>query len=221
MRLPASLTVGGFNVKRGGLESLQGTSETNLKKALAEAFHGAKFHFTNALTARFLSKIDVFVAGVAYADTTEIAPLTSKEQASLLAFVKGGGSILIFADNDNQFQPASNSLVGPFGLHATGSLNGPEVADFLNSPNPIMQGPFGTAAEIDTNYPGWFDQLGAATELATLAANGMPALAYFPAGGFSSGSGAAVFFSDSDVMIDGERTTNDQIAILNALALAP
>jgi hypothetical protein len=219
-RTLASLSVGGFAKTRGGLESLASTSESLLKKAIRTGFPHSTFHFSNRLTTKLLQGVNVVILGVAEADMTGIAPLDAREQANLLHFVKGGGNAVIFADNDLQFQAASDSVLAPFGLSSTGVLSGNQTAAFVNpSNNPVENGPFGTATQLDTGWPAWFSNLGASTELAQLAQNGMPACAYLPAGSLAPGSGTAVFFSDSTMMIDGTRTPNDQTAILNALAL--
>jgi hypothetical protein len=219
----ASLSIGGFNGARGGIESLKGGQTTMLVSAIKGAFKGVKFHFAKTLTPKFLSKVNVVILGAGYAGMQEVAPLSAKEQAALVAFVKSGGAALLFCDNDFQFTDASNSFANPFGLTSTGALNGAQTANYLSLPSdPIQTGPFGTAAEFDTGYPGWFSVLGSSTEVAQLAANGEPEIAYFPAGGFSASSGAVVFFGDSDALLDNDEfTANNQIAILNSLALVP
>jgi hypothetical protein len=215
-----SLSVGGFDTSRGGIESLASSSESLLKKGIRMGFHHSTFHFSGKLTVKLLNGVGVIILGVAAAGTTGITPLDTQEQTNLRNFVKRGGDVVIFADNDIQFQAASDSVLAPFGLSSTGVLSGNQAATFVNpSNNPVENGPFGAVTQLDTSWPGWFSNLGASTELAQLAQNGMPACAYLPAGSLGPGSGTAVFFSDSGMMIDGIRTANDQTAILNALAL--
>jgi hypothetical protein len=215
-----TLSVGGFNATRGGLESFQNSDLAILKAAIQSGFPGTKFHYRGQLTSTFLATVNVVVVGAASGNTTPITPLSTKEKAALLNFVKSGGTAIVFADNNLQFQTASNSLLVPFGLRATGVLSGDQTGTFLNvSPDPVRTGKFGTAAQLDTGYPGWFAKTGSSKVLAKLAGNGRPVLAYLPAGALGSTSGAAVFFGNSSLMIDGFRTSNDQIAILNALAL--
>ncbi len=159
------------------------------------------------------------VIGVAYAITGPIKPLSSKEQAALLTFAKHGGAVIIFADNSD-FQDADNSVLAAFGLSATGKLEGDQTATWVNfSNNPIAKGPAGTSQQLDTYYPGWFNDLGSAQDIADLPGSGPAAAALLPAGALGAQSGPVVFFSDSSLMLDGTRTMNDQIAILNALAL--
>jgi hypothetical protein len=216
----AALVVGGFDASRGGIDSLQDSGERKLEKIIKKDFSAVTFKFANSLTTKFLKKVDVFVMGVAFASTTEITPLTAGEQSALLAFVEKGGTLIAFTDNDLQFGTASNSVLTPFGMSATGVLDDNQTASFLNISNPIQSGPFGTATQIDMSWPGWFASLGTSTELAELQGNNEPALAYFPAATISQTSGAAIFFSDTSPMNDSFRTKNDQIAILNAIALA-
>ncbi len=217
-RIPnASLVIGSFNLKRGGIESLAANDETGLRKAIKHQYPGSTFHYSSRLTSTFLSTVHVLAIGVANQSSTPITPLTKSEQSALLGFVKSGHTLVMFTDNDLEFQASSNSMLAPFGLHSTGVISGESTATFLGA-NPIQTGPAGTAQQLETFYPGWYDALGNSVDLANLS-NGEPALAYFAAGSISHGSGPVALFSDSSLMLDGQRTTNDQIAVLNALAL--
>lgn len=216
----SALTVGSFNLTRGGIESLANTDENGLRGAILRLFPGTRFRYAGTLTVAFLSTVKVVVIGVAAAPTTPIMALSSSEQTALVNFVKAGHTALILVDNDLQFQTASTSLLAPFGLSSTGVLDNDQKATFLSrATDPIRSGPAGTATGLDTSWPAWFNKLGTSVELAKLSANGMPALAYTAPGKFSAGSGAVVFFADSSLMVDGIRTSNDRIALLNALAL--
>jgi hypothetical protein len=214
----AGLLVGGFDKTRGGIESLQ--NNPKLKHDIEKGFPGTTFRFTKQLSNRFFGGLDVVVLGVSFGGTTPITSLTANEQTALLAFVQGGGTAIVLTDNNLQFSAASNSMLAPFGMHANGVLDNAQTANFLDVTDPIKKGPFGNAAQLDYSWPGWFDTLGGSTELADLAGNNMPALAYFPAGTISTSSGAAVFFSDSSSLLDTLLTRNDRIATLNAIALA-
>ena len=213
-----ALTIGSFNLKRGGEESLAASDESGLRSAIKQLFPGSTFKYSGSLNATFLSTINVLVIGVATGSQTAITPLTTNEQSALLRFVKTGHGAVLFTDNDLQFEASSLSMLAPFGLHSNGVLDGNQTATFIGS-NPIMTGPAGTAQQLDTQWPGWFDGLGQSVDLANYSANSQPALAYIAAGQLRTGSGPAVFFADSSIMVDGQRTMNDQIAILNALAL--
>ncbi len=82
----------------------------------------------------------------------------------------------------------------------------------------VSNGPFGTFTTAETNYPGWFDNVGSATQLATFDANNEPSSAILSAGALGAASGNIVFFSDSEFMMD--TSGNDRTAMLNAVALA-
>ena len=61
-------------------------------------------------------------------------------------------------------------------------------------------------------------------EIAVLTANNKLSLAYLPRGALGTGSGAVVFFSDSNCIeagTGGITSANDNILILNSLALQP
>ena len=213
-----TLVVGSFSSARGGIESLESSDVAGLRAAIKHMFH-PKFRYTAKLTKKFLGPSNVMVIGVAHSISGAIVPLSSKEQAALLSFAKRGGAVVIFADNSD-FQDADNSLLAPFGLSATGKLTGDQTATWVDfSNNPVASGPAGTSQQLDTYYPGWFNGLGSAQDIADLPGSGPAAAALLPAGTLGAQSGPVVFFSDSSLMLDGTRTKNDQIAILNALAL--
>jgi len=219
VREPAgSLVIGSFNPARGGIESLKSSEVAGLRAAIKHMFH-PEFRYTAKVTKKFLGKVNVMVIGVAYSIAGEISPLSSKEQIALLSFAQHGGAVVVFADNSD-FQAADNSVLAPFGLSATGKLDGNQTATLVNfSNNPIAKGPAGSAQQLDTYYSGWFNGLGSAVDIADLPGSGQAAAALLPAGALGAQSGPVVFFSDSSLMLDGTRTKNDQIAILNALAL--
>jgi hypothetical protein len=220
-RPPLTLSIGSLDSTRGGIESLQSSTEATMVAAIKKHFPGSKLHFTDTLTAKFLGSLNLIVIGVAYSENQGITPLSPQEQTALVNFVKAGGTATLFADNDIQFQAASDSILNPFGLSSTGYISGNQAAKFVHPKhNPIMSGPEGTAKALNTWWPAWFNNLGSSIELAKLTSNGQPAAAYFPSGALRAGSGAVVFFSDS-ILIDQFRTRDDQIAILNAFALTP
>ena len=202
------------------MESFRSSSETGLVAAIKAAFPQTRFKLHANLTRKYLETVDVVVIGVAEGGETEITPLTAKEQSALRAFVRHGGAAVLFCDNKVQFNPASNSFLAPFRMASDGKLPDAQTLNFVAGTNdPVQSGPFGTVAQLDYNWPGWFTKIGPATVLGTLA-NGKPGLAYLLKGSLGAGSGAVVFFADSSLMGDGQRTAEDQTAILNAIALA-
>lgn len=216
-----ALVIGGFNETRGGQQSLQDPAVAGLRSAITQAFPTASFKFAGKLTSTFLGHVTVVMLGVGKSATSGIKPLSKSEQTALAAFVRGGGAALIFTDNstfDSNAKSQNKSLLAPFGLAAAGTLDGNQAAPFTGSKDPIANGPFGTASQLDTFFPGWFSKTGSSKVLASFSYNGKPAVAYLPARG---SSGAVVLFADSSLLFDSNRTANDQTAILNAFALAP
>lgn len=161
------------------------------------------------------------IIGVATSDTSATAPLSSAEQAALVNFVKGGGNALLFTDNAIVTSTASNSFVSPFGLATAGTLFGVQATTIVNGTNPVVSGPFGVATGFGNLVPGWFSSLGTAQELVMLDANGQPVVAVLMPGALGVGSGAVVFFGDSNFLIELQGDANDTILTLNSLALRP
>lgn len=220
------LVMGGFTLSRGGVFSLADSLYvTTLRSAIETQFSGVRFTASSTLSNNYLTSLDDVFISSATSDGSSITPLTSAEQTALRGFVLGGGTALIFVDNDtfSAGAPVANeSLLAPFGLHVTGTLVGFQDGVVVNSANPVATGPAGTAVSIRTNYPGWFDQLDGALQIANLSANGRAEVAAFLPGALGPGSGGVVFFGDSNGMaLDGEGTSDDTILILNALALRP
>jgi hypothetical protein len=214
--------VGGFDAASGGFESLAPGEDSALAADISAAFPGTTFDFTNTLTSSFFSGVNVAIFGVATSDGSAITPLTASEQTALLNFVLGGGTALIFADNSefNANAPAANaSLLSPFGVSVTGTLTGVVNAPILNSTGPLTS-PY-AVSQFATNYPGYFSNTGGGTVLADLNDNpAEPAIVRFAPGQLGTGSGAVVFFSDSDAMVAGDSLTSTNLnLILNAFAM--
>lgn len=216
-----ALTLGGFDLARGGIESVKFGSDTSSFRAHVTAtFPGATFTSTGSLTPAFLAGIDVLVISAVKDPTTPVTPLSAAEQTALWNFVAGGGSALLLTDNDIQFELASDSMVGVFGLDTTGVIPGSTTATVVAT-HAVTSGPFGTLTSIPyATWPGWFASLGAyATSLATPDANGQVSLAVIDFGTIGPGSGAVVLFSDAT--IDNTNYTGATVALVdNALAYA-
>ena len=216
--------IGGFDAGRGGYMSLRDSgSLALLRSSVTSQFPGATFTASGTLTSAYLSTLNYLFVSSATSNNSAITPLSASEQTALRNFVLSGGTALIFVDNDT-FDPnaplANSSLLTPFGLHITGTLGGSQSGTIINSANPIVTGRAGTATGIDTLYPGWLDNLNGSLRIANQNANGAPALSAFLPGALGAGSGGAVFFTDANLALDGTRTTNNTILILNSLALA-
>ncbi len=191
---------------------------TSFRANITSNFPAATFQSTNTLTSNFLNSIGLVVITAVSGSTTEITPLSAAEQTALTNFVSGGGAALLFADNDLQFQPASQSMVQPFGLDCTGNIVGSVMATVTNLSHPVADGPFGAVSNYTiASYPGWFDVLGSnAVAIAILNPNSQVSLAAFAPGVLSHGSGGVVFFSDSTIT-DGSYTNTLPTLVDNAI----
>ena len=220
----SSLAVGGFDSERGGVESIE--TNIGLQNLITAQFPGTTFSSARKLTPRYLNTISHLIIGVGTSCCTG-TKLSLAEQQALVDFVAAGGTALLFGDNDTSSEiarQANRSFMSPFGLSMTGTLSAEQPSTIVNSSNPVVTGPAGTATGFDTYYPGWFSRLGSATEIAVLTANNKSSLAFLPPGALGTGSGAVVFFSDSnciEIGSDGINSANDNILILNSLALQP
>lgn len=119
------ITVGGFDAARGGIGAL--STNAGLQSLILSEFPGSTFSSTATLTSAYLSTISDLVISVGFTNSSGITPLSAAEQTALFNFVLGGGTALLFTDNDsfNASAPAVNSsFLTPFGLTATGTLSG-------------------------------------------------------------------------------------------------
>lgn len=202
MTVHGGIVIGCFDTTRAGVFSPSaGSSMTSFRANIAANFPGATFQSTNLLTSSFLSSINLLVVTAIAGNTTGITPLSAAEQGAVTNFVLAGGAALLLADNDFQFQPASQSMVQPFGLDCTGNLPNSVMATITNLTHPVADGPFGAVTNYTVaSYPGWFDILGPyAVSIATLNPNGEVSLAAIAPGVLSGTSGGVVFFSDSTI----------------------
>jgi PEP-CTERM motif len=160
------------------------------------------------------SSLNILLISSVYDGHAAISPLSSSEQAALHNFVLGGGSAILITDNTG-FATAGNSFMNVFGVNATGQLAGSQHGTVTDLTSPVTNGPFGRATDFTGNYTGYFNSLGSyATSLGTWDANGAPALAAIAPGALGPGSGAVVFFSDSNQAFD----TSNQTLMLNSIA---
>jgi hypothetical protein len=217
----AGPVVAGFDAARGGFESLAPGEDTGLSDDISAAFPGTTFEFASTLTSSFLSGANVAILGVGTTDFSAITPLSSSEQSALFNFVLGGGTALIFADNSTfdlgGNAPAANaSLVSPFGVTITGTLNGGQTAPIIDPSGPLT-GPFTPVTAFFGNFTGFFSDTNGGQVLADWSSDGEPALDYFKPGFFGPKSGAVVLFADSDAMVAGDAlTTTNENLVLNA-----
>jgi len=218
----AALVFGGFDSSRGGVTSLESSPLlSDFRTHISGTFSGTSFTSSGSLTASYLGSVDVLVLGVAVDSMTAISPLSMPEQVELLAFVQGGGALLVFADNNIQFEAMSDSIVGPFGLDSTGAIFGAGTSTIVNASHPVASGPFGSVTSFShSSFPGWFSSLGAsAVEVGRLDQSSLPSLAAIAPGVLSPGSAGAVFFSDT-LHINDDFTGDVVKLVDNAIAFA-
>jgi hypothetical protein len=221
----AGIVFGGWDSSRGGAHGSlgEGSGMSDIRSDIQSTFSGSSIVSMSTLSASNLAGVQVLIIGSGTGDNTDTTALSSSEQAALLNFVKSGGGAIISVDNDTfagSGTPAvNNSYISPFGLHATGTLNGIQLATVTDSSSPVTNGPFGLVSSIGTNYPGWLNNLGSnAQSLATLNYNGETMLAAINPGVLGPGSGGVVIYSDS-ILINGTiNTWDDQTLANNTIA---
>ena len=219
----AAPVIGTFDTSRGGDYSPGFGAGTSIWRAhLATTFPGVTFAATTTLTGAFLSTVNILMIDAVFGGSTPITPLSPAEQTALVNFVMAGGSALLFADNDIQFEAAGDSIVSPFGFDSTGTVAGSTGATVFNLSHPVANGPFGTVTNYDQWYPGWFPTIGpGAAGIATLDTNGRSTLAAIAPGVLSPTSGGVVFFSDISALDNGTYSPSKFTLVDNAIAFVP
>jgi hypothetical protein len=197
-----TIVIAGWDIARGGNYSLNSSDSAQARIDLQAVYSDLEFPALNSLTDVNLADVDVVVLSSVKGNSAAIAPLTAAEQTALQNFVYAGGCAILFPDNSTFAGGASDlaneSLIDPFGLDIMGTLSGVYYATTLNS-SPVIDG----VASYSGNYAGWFDNIGAATLLATLDANANPSLVEFAPGVLETDSGRVVVFSDANVFFGG------------------
>jgi hypothetical protein len=193
---------------RGGASSLaDDPGYASTRAMIASSFSGMTIVDAPTITTANLAGANVAWIGSDFGNTSAITPLIASEQAALVSFVQGGGTLLLFGENDLYDLNASianNSLFAPFGAHNTGTLAHTQAYSFPSPGSFPLTGPFGSVSSLSSNYPGWFDTLPAGSSVvADLSGNGEPVIATLPAGALGLGSGAVWFFGDSGGATDG------------------
>jgi hypothetical protein len=217
----AQLVIGGFDLARGGFESLAPGGDTTLANDIITAIPGTTFSFSNTLTPSFLAGVNAVILGVATTESSAITPLTSSEQTALHNFVLNGGTAVMYTDNatyDANAPVVSASFLTPFGLTATGTLLPPANPAILNPSGPLTH-PFTPVTDFTTLDAGFYNNTGTGTVLAQFAP-GEAAIDYFAPGTLGLHSGTAVFFSDSNTLSNDTLTTSNLNLLLNALPTA-
>jgi len=236
-----AITIGGFDVARGGPLSMEaGTDLNGIRSAILAGYPGTVITGANVLTSEYLSTIDVLFIASPWNAFNAIEKLTPAEQSAVLSFVEAGGGALIFADNDSYDNGAlpdsidggvseevNESLIDPFGLDVTETINGIQAVTVSDPPSHLVtNGPFGQVSSFSTGWPGWFDNLGPyAQSLATLNSNNGTALAVIGHGALAPTSGGVVLFSDVNFVANKAAYgsvygSKSETLVLNALHFA-
>jgi hypothetical protein len=222
-----TLTIGGFDSTRGGVFSLaEGSALTELRSSIATAFPYATITASPTLTTTYLNSISVLlISSVTSEDIAPFTPLSTAEQEALVSFVERGGIALLFVDNDvNSPSAASNSFVGPFGIHATGNTGTYTEATAAGSSLPVLNGPFENISQYQTVVDGWFDVTGSSVVLATIpgvSGGTVAELLYLTkSSSCTVYKGIVLASGDSSMLDTGFSTIDDQNLVLNTIALA-
>jgi parallel beta-helix repeat protein len=197
-----SLTIGGFDLSRGGLGSFpSGDYFIDARAAITETYPTISFSAFSTVTQQATANLDVLVLNSATDEHSAILPLSNQEQDALTNYVELGGCAIVILDNDSfhaSAPQANESLIQPFGLEITGTLSGQLIA-LVSDPSisPITAGPYGTVSSFIQNQPGGLTNLGPyATGIATNRLGN--ALAVIERDLMVEGSGPVVFYSDND-----------------------
>jgi hypothetical protein len=216
--------VGGFDIARAGVTSLDSEGTQPLRDSISAAFPGTIFTSSNELTSSYLETIDVLMISSVSSALSAPPPLSSLEQQALLNFVNGGGGVIIFTDNSNFAGDGSDaineSFLDPFGLDTTGSTIEVHQLDVTDFTHHVTNGPYGAATAGFYAAPGWFDNLGPNAVSLGLVQGGLSGIAAINPGALSPSSGGVVFFSDAAPFAFAFSKLDNAILVLNAVAFA-
>ena len=175
---------------------------TQARAAVTGAFPNAEFRAVESLG--LASDADLLVLSP-YASATQGAPLSTADQAAMMAFIGSGGCALVFLDHDlsrASLESARASLLEPFGF--TGSNNNESGGAIRPITHPIGQGEFGVVDRLDTPFGG-FELNTTDTDLEILvpgSSTGTARLALLPAGALGNSSGPVLFVADTNAFTD-------------------
>jgi len=198
-----ALTIGGFDVSRGGYFSIVNSNVySDFRDAIKNNFDNVSLIDSSDLSNSFLNQLDILIISVASGTTNAIKPLSIEEQENMLRYIQLGGNALLFGDN-NTFNSSSTvankSLLDPFKIMITGTFSGHSTASVIDQrEHAIINGPFGAITSITLAWPGWFIDLGPyAISLATSNINKKSVLAVIDSNKISKNSGKVIIFSDT------------------------
>lgn len=212
MRANASFVLGTFDPSRASTANVLGPLATDAVASLNANFPGVSISSAPTLTPGFLAGIDVLM--ITSVDTIPeepvtqgITPLSGAEQAALQGFIANGGRAFLLVDGFAPYLAAAQSMLDPIGMTiaddgATGLLNVTPTAPS----HPVIDGPFGETTSVMMLGAGVLTGLGSyAATLATLDANGLPALAAIENDALAPGSGRVVIMTDTTPFVNEDR----------------
>jgi len=204
-RPAAALVIGTFDASRAGAGNIAAGDFTHsVVSTINTQFPGSSFVTFPTITSPALTGVDILMIAADKSAADPITELSASEQSAMLDFVKAGGRALILADAWGNHVPASQSMVGPFGLTVVDDgLTGVQLAQITNPTHPVINGPFGSTSQIGLYGAGNFTSLGpSAVGLANELATGLPVAAAIEAHALSSTSGRVVLYTDTQMYID-------------------
>ena len=144
-----SLIIGGFNATRASLSSIStGSAFEEARASLAVHYPQVTYTSFTTLTQQAVTNVDILILPATYDFSAPIAPLTAGEQAVLYDYVADGGCAILLPENQD-FVPANESLIDPFGMDITGMIWGWLTVPVANpSTTPLTSGFHGTVASL-------------------------------------------------------------------------
>ncbi|MCO6438896.1 MAG: hypothetical protein J5J06_17520 [Phycisphaerae bacterium] len=179
--------------------TLAGESMSTARQALVN--DGFVIDTSESFTVPSLSGYDIVALGL-------FAPgsgLEVPEQLAIESFVRAGGALVYFGDNDG-FAAANESVAGLFGVVFSNDPISNAARNVLAPNHPLLSGPGGAVTEYDgsgnlTNYFGGILNLGPYAQ-AVLRTPNRTVVAVIERNALQPGSGPVVFLSDINGFLD-------------------
>lgn len=214
--------LGGFNAQRAGDYSVtEGALFDDARARLAILYPRLEMASFPELSTANLADVDLLVLNP-LAGSTLGNPISSSEQAALLAFIRGGGAVILTLDHDLgriSFRDAIAQLLAPLSIVATNSQAFSYVpGDEL----PPVIGELGRVTRVGLPFGGaHFQSLGPWAK-SLIAAEGGSGLAVIDSNVISAGSGRVVVLPDTQTFSDSAAfgltsTTQNEILLGNSI----
>jgi hypothetical protein len=211
---PPSLTLATFDAARGGDMAGKVGVPFAPTRTVLEAEFALTWDELGSLTDLATSNAEGVLLAPAYGDTTGVAPLSSAEQTALRDFVEAGGFAVLLTENDTSFDATSDSFLAPFGVSATGTLQG-DATGIASGGHPIASG----WTTVPLSWPGSCSTPDAGAAIVATTSLG-PYVMVFESGALASGSGTVVIITDASPYFagwTGANSTESLTILTNAL----